>query len=287
MWEDAFVNVNNVKLHCVTQGEGRLVVLLHGFPEFWYSWRRQIPVLAKHFKVVAPDMRGYNLSDKPSGVENYRIDLLVKDVVGLIEHFGEGKAFVVGHDWGGVVAWTLAATRPDVVEKLVVMNAPHPSVWQKKAKTSVRQLQKSWYIFFFQLAEVPERFLSKNNYLFLRETLRRTAVNAKTFTDEDIEEYVKAWSQPGALTAMINYYRANIRPEVFMEDIELEMPKIKAPTLVLWGEDDFALTREVSEGTEDYIDAPFAIKYLPCGHWIQNEMPETVNKHLRKFLLKS
>lgn len=287
MWEDLFVDVDGVRLHCVVQGEGRLVVLLHGFPEFWYSWRRQIPVLARHFRVVAPDMRGYNLSDKPSGVESYRVNLLVEDIVGLIESFGEERALIVGHDWGGVVAWALAITRPEFVERLVVMSAPHPTVWQEKAKASVKQLQRSWYIFFFQLADVPERFLSRNNYKFLRETLRSTTVNANTFSEEDLEEYVKAWSQPGALTAMINYYRANIRPEVFMEDVKLDLPKVKAPTLVMWGEEDFALTREVSEGAEEYVDAPYTIRYLPCGHWLQNEMPETVNKQLLEFLTRS
>ncbi len=285
--DDAFFDVGNVRLHCVVQGEGRLVVLLHGFPEFWYSWRRQIPVLAKYFKVVAPDMRGYNLSDKPVGVENYKINLLVDDVVRLIRNFGEKRAVIVGHNWGGIVAWALAITRPEVVERLVVMNAPHPAVWQEKAKLSVKQLQRSWYIFFFQIADIPEKFLSRNNYHFLRETLRATAVNMNAFSDEDLEEYVKAWSQPGALTAMINYYRANIRPEVFMEDTKLILPKVRVPTLVIWGEEDFALTREVSEGTEEHVNAPYTIKYLPCGHWVQNEMPETVNKHLLEFLAKS
>lgn len=286
MWEDMFVNVNGLRIHCVVQGEGELVILLHGFPEFWYSWRNQIPVLANHFKIVAPDMRGYNLSDKPSGVENYRMDLLVEDVLGIIRHFGEKKANVIGHDWGGVVSWALAINHPEAVERLVVMSAPHPAVWQEKAKLSVKQLQKSWYIFFFQLPEIPEKFLSKNNYMFLRETLRATPVNKDAFSDEDLDEYVKAWSQPGALTAMINYYRANIKPEVFMEDVKLNLPKVKVPTLLLWGEEDFALTRDVSEGTEEYINAPYTVKYLPCGHWVQNEMPKTVNKHLLEFLKK-
>ncbi|MHA1210421.1 MAG: alpha/beta fold hydrolase [Candidatus Freyarchaeota archaeon] len=167
-WEHRFVETNGVRLHCVVQGQGKLMILLHGFPEFWYSWRHQIPVMAKYFRVVAPDMRGYNESDKPEGVENYRLDILVEDVMGLIKAFGEEKAIIVGHDWGAIVAWAFAMAHPEATERLIIMNVPHPAVWQEKAKYIPEQLQKSWYIFFFQLERVPESYFSRNNYLVMR-----------------------------------------------------------------------------------------------------------------------
>jgi len=261
------------------------MIMLHGFPEFWYSWRHQIPVMAKHFKVVAPDMRGYNESEKPVGVENYRINLLVEDVMGLIEAFGEKKAIIVGHDWGAIVSWAFAMAHPEVTQRLIIMNVPHPAVWQEKAKYIARQLQKSWYIFFFQKEKVPESYFSRNNYLALKLMLSGSTVKEGVFSHEDLESFAEAWSKPGALTASINYYRANIRPEIFMEEVPLKFPKITSPTLVIWGEEDLALTQEISKGAEKHVDAPYTIKYIPkCGHWVQNEEPELVNKYLLEFL---
>lgn len=284
-WEHKFVETNGVRLHYVVQGQGKLMILLHGFPEFWYSWRHQIPVMAKYFKVVAPDMRGYNESDKPEGVENYRLNILAEDVMGLIKALGEEKAIIVGHDWGGIVAWYFAIAHPEATEKLIIMNVPHPQVWQEKAKYNARQLQKSWYVFFFQTEKVPESYFSRNNFLAMKLMLSNSTFKKGVFSEKDLEKFVEAWSKPGALTAAINYYRANIRPEIFMEDIDLKLPKIKSPTLVIWGEEDLALTLEVSKGAEKYIDAPYTIKYIPkCGHWVQQEEPELVNKYMLEFL---
>ncbi|MEM3526078.1 MAG: alpha/beta hydrolase [Candidatus Jordarchaeaceae archaeon] len=284
-WEHKFVETNGIRLHCVVQGKGKLMVMLHGFPDFWYSWRYQIPVMSKYFRVVAPDMRGYNESEKPEGVEKYSLNLLVEDVMGLIKAFGEEKAIIVGHDWGAIVSWAFAMTHPEATERLIIMNVPHPAVWQEKAKYIPRQLQKSWYIFFFQKEKVPESYLSRNNYMVLRETLRTSTFKKNVFSEEDLAKFVEAWSKPGALTASINYYRANLRPEIFMEEIPLKFPKITSPTLVIWGEEDLALTLEVSKGAEKYIDAPYTIKYIPkCGHWVQNEKPELVNKYILDFL---
>jgi len=283
-WEHKFVETNGVRLHCVVQGQGKLMIMLHGFPEFWYSWRHQIPVMAKHFKVVAPDMRGYNDSEKPGDVRDYRIGLLVDDVMGLIKAFGEEKATIVGHDWGGIVAWSFAMAHPEATERLIIMNVPHPAVWQERAKYVARQLQKSWYIFFFQKERVPESYFSRNNYLALKLMLRGSTVKKGVFSDEDLERFVEAWSKPGALTASINYYRANIRPEIFMEEVPLKFARITSPTLVIWGEDDLALTLEMSRGAEKYIDAPYTIKHIPkCGHWVQNEEPELVNEYMLEF----
>lgn len=284
-WEHKFVETNGVRLHCVVQGRGKLMIMLHGFPEFWYSWRHQIPVMAEYFKVVAPDMRGYNESEKPEGVDKYRINLLVEDIMGLIKAFGEEKTIIVGHDWGAIVAWSFAMTHPEAAERLIIMNAPHPAVWQEKAKYSGRQLQKSWYVFFFQKEKVPESYFSRNNYIALKLMLSNSTFKKGVFSEEDLEKFMEAWSKPGALTASINYYRANIRPEIFMEEIPLKFPKITSPTLVIWGEEDVALTLEVSKGAEKYVDTSYTIRYIPkCGHWVQNEEPKVVNNYILEFL---
>ena len=154
-WKHGFAKTNGVRMHYVTQGEGDLLLLLHGFPDFWYVWRFQIPELAKHFRVVAPDLRGYNETDRPEGVDKYRLNLLAGDILGLIHALDEEKATVIGHDWGGVVAWSLASFNPEAVERLIILNAPHPNAYITKTKDLLRQLQKSWYIFFFQTPDVP------------------------------------------------------------------------------------------------------------------------------------
>jgi pimeloyl-ACP methyl ester carboxylesterase len=176
-------------------------------------------------------------------------------------------------------------THPEATERLIIMNVPHPAVWQEKAKYIGRQLQKSWYVFFFQKEKVPESYFSRNNYIAMKVMLSNSTVKKGVFSEEDLKKFVEAWSKPGALTASINYYRANIRPEIFMEDIPLKLPKVTSPTLVIWGEEDVALTLEVSKGAEKYVDAPYAIKYIPkCGHWVQNEEPKLVNKYMLEFL---
>src|SRR5713226_3289500 len=203
-WQHGFATTNGIRLHYVEQGEGPLMVLLHGFPEFWYSWRYQIPVLAQRFHVVAPDLRGYNDSDKPEGVDQYQLPHLVEDVLGLVRCFGEQKAILVGHDWGGAVAWTFAATYPEVTERLISF-VPHLGVLQKVAQQGFVEhytaLQSLFYVFFFRVPDVPERFFSKDDYSFF-EAYRR--INPACFTDEAIAEYRKAIAKPGALTAGLN-----------------------------------------------------------------------------------
>jgi pimeloyl-ACP methyl ester carboxylesterase len=277
----------------VTSGSGDLVLLLHGFPEFWYSWRHQIPILSKHFKVVAPDMRGYNESDKPAGVANYSTSLLVQDMKSLIGALGKSKAVVVGHDWGGAVAWNLAMMAPEFVDKLVILNCPHPlALIQSYLSMNFRQLQRSWYVFFFQQPEAPERILSRDNFEFLRMMLQGSAVNKKAFSTEDMNKFVEAWSKPGALTASINYYRANMNPAQIMvmtkdqqDTISKRFHKVKCPTLVIWGENDAALDKSLTLGMEKYVEGPYEIKYIKnCGHWVQQEASDQVNKLLLDFL---
>ncbi|MGB9713980.1 MAG: alpha/beta fold hydrolase [Candidatus Bathyarchaeales archaeon] len=285
VWKHDFVKVDGISMHYVTQGEGKLLLLLHGFPDFWYVWRLQIPMLARHFRVVAPDLRGYNETDKPEGVDNYRLHLIAGDVLGLIHALGEERAVVVGHDWGGIVAWNLAAFNPQVVEKLVILNAPHPNAYVMRTRNLFRQLQKSWYVFFFQTADVPEEVLSRNNYAFLKNMLRQSFVKEGVLTEEDLRVYIEAWSKPGALTAALNYYRANMNPAIMFSEKITAFPKIKSPTLVIWGEKDAALSKDLIVNTEEFVDAPYSIKYVPeCGHWVQIEEPELVNKHITEFV---
>ena len=286
-WKHGFVKTDEIRMHYVTQGEGKLLLLLHGFPDFWYMWRFQIPELAKHFRVVAPDLRGCNETDKPEGVDKYRLNLLAGDILGLIHALGEKRAIIVGHDWGGAVAWSLAAFNPEVTERLVILNAPHPNAHTTSARSFLGQLQKSWYVFFFQTANIPEEVLSRNDYFFLKNMLRFSFVKQDALTDEDLKAYVEAWSKPGALTAALNYYRANLNPARMFSDRTIAFPKIKSPTLVIWGEKDVALSKYLIENLDEFVDAPHSIKYLPnCGHWVQLEEPELVNKHILEFLKK-
>lgn len=280
-----FANVNGIRMHYVTQGKGKLLLLLHGFPDFWRVWKFQISELAKHFRVVAPDLRGYNETDKPEGVEKYSLNFLVKDIRELITALGEKHAILVGHDWGGIIAWSLAAFNPETIEKLVILNAPHPQVYMTKTQDSFRQLQKSWYIFFFQTPDIPEQVLSRKNYAFLRNMIQLSFTKKGILSEEDWKAYAEAWSKPGGLKAAINYYRANSNPSILFSEKPIVFPKIKSPTLVIWGEQDKALSKDLIVNTEKLVDASYSIKYLPnSGHWVQLEEPELVNQRIMEFL---
>ncbi len=281
---DDYATVNGVRLHYVSQGKGPLVLLLHGFPEFWYSWRHQLPFLARKFHVVAPDMRGYNTSDKPSGLSSYYMEELVNDVRGLIQYFGEEKAIVIAHDWGGVIAWDLAAFHPEVVDKLVIMNAPHPLAYMRELKRNPRQRKSSWYVFMFQLPKVPEWYLSHSNYAQLDKILRGWTVRKETFSDEDLDLFRQALSQPGCLTAGINYYRALFRNPSRIERAR-HYPRIKVPTQIIWAEKDHALCKGLTRDLDKYFHGKPEIRYIPdCSHWVQQEQPERVNELLAEFL---
>jgi pimeloyl-ACP methyl ester carboxylesterase len=284
-WKQGFVETDEIRMHYVTQGKGKLLLLLHGFPDFWYVWRFQIPELAKHFRVVAPDLRGYNETDKPEGVDKYNLNILAGDVMKLIHALGEKRAIIIGHDWGGTVAWSFAAFSPEATERLAILNAPHPNAYTTKTKSSLRQLQKSWYVFFFQTPNIPEKVLSRNNFFFLKEMLRSSSVKKDVFTDEELEVYAEAWSKPGAMRGSINYYRANMNPAIIFSDKTITFPKIKSPTLVIWGEQDAALLKDLTAGMDEFVDAPYSIKYIPnCGHWVQLEEPALVNEYILGFL---
>lgn len=281
VWADRFATVNGVRLHYVEAGSGPLVVLLHGFPEFWYSWRHQIPVLAQAgFRVLAPDLRGYNLSNKPRGVANYRIDLLVGDVAGLIAHAGERDAIVVGHDWGGAIAWETALRRPDVVCRLIVLNCPHPAAMARGMR-SPRQLLRSWYMFFFQLPWLPEAALRAENYEAIRRKFREDPVRKGAFRPEDLREYRNAIGRPGALTSAINYYRAAAR--FAGSEMRRERARISAPSLLIWGEQDRYLGTALVEESKRLVPQLRVERIPNASHWVQVDAPERVNRAMLEF----
>ena len=282
-----YAQVNGVRLHYAESGSSNdLVILLHGFPEFWYSWRHQLTALGERYHVVAPDLRGYNLSDKPSRVEDYRIEVLVEDVIGLIEHFGARQAAIVGHDWGAGVAWAVAQKHPERVSKLAVLQVPPAAAW--RANLTLKQLQRSWYMFFFQLPRVPEWLMGRNNFRALERTFTETVIRKGSFTDKDIKRYKDALRQPGALTAALNYYRANVfrlmssRPK---GGENASRGRIRVSTLFIFGEQDFAILPATVQGIARYVDAPYReVRIADSGHWVQNEAVDEVNSVLIDFL---
>jgi pimeloyl-ACP methyl ester carboxylesterase len=279
--------IGGVRLHYVERGSGgRLVILLHGFPECWYSWRHQLMALGERYTVVAPDMRGYNLSDKPARVEDYKINLLVDDVLGLVRHFGREQAAIVGHDWGAGVAWAVAQMHPEYVWKLVTMQVPPMAVW--RANMTLRQALRSWYMLFFQLPRVPEWLMSVNDYAFVERIFKKTVARPGTFTDTDIAVYKKALREPGALTAAINYYRANVFSMFVTRNRsqeEISDGRIRVPTLFIYGEQDHAVMPETVRDVKSYIDAPYReVRIKQSAHWVQNEAVEEVNAALSSFL---
>ncbi|MES2620752.1 MAG: alpha/beta hydrolase [Bacteroidota bacterium] len=277
--QSKFISVNGIKLHYIEEGGGELVILLHGFPEFWFGWRKQIPVLSKQYRVIAPDMRGYNLSGKPANVSDYKIEILAKDIAELVKALGEQKAIIVGHDWGAAVAWAVAALHQEVVKKLAILNVPHPSEMKVAfEKFNLAQWKKSWYIFFFQLPFLPEKIVGTER--FFRKSFAALSMNKNAFSEEDVKKYVEAFKQPGAVKATIAYYRSAFRG-IFSG---VKFHKIEAPVLVLWGEKDIALGKELTYRTKDYCENSCEIIYdSTSGHFIQHDNPDWVNENLLKF----
>ncbi|HEX8664175.1 MAG TPA: alpha/beta hydrolase [Beijerinckiaceae bacterium] len=274
--------VGEVSLHAVEAGppDGPLAILLHGFPEFWYGWRRQIgPLAAASLRVVAPDQRGYNLSDKPQGVESYAIGRLAADVVGLADALGRERFFLVGHDWGGMVAWRVAARHPDRVERLAILNAPHPRAFGPYARHHPGQALRSAYVGFFQLPFIPEAALRAGGFALLRQALLRSS-RPGAFTPEDLARYEAAWREPGALTAMLNWYRAiRLRPARDGDE-----GRIRCPTLVIWGRRDSALESGLAEASAALCDDARIVWHDNATHWVQHEEPEAVSAALAGFL---
>lgn len=282
MPEQRFVETHGVRLHVLQDGpeDGHVVILLHGFPEFSYGWRKQIPYLAAAgYRVWAPDQRGYNLSDKPDGIAAYALDELAADVVGLMDAACCDRAFLVGHDWGAAVAWWVAQTHPERVSKLVVINVPHPAVMLTHLRGSLAQLLKSWYILFFQLPWLPEWAMSLGNWRFGTSALTASA-RPGTFSERDLDAYRHAWSQPKAMRSMIHWYRGLIRKPPAMP----ARPRIQVPTLLIWGVDDVALDMAMAQPSIDLCDDGRLVFFEEASHWVHHEEPERVNELIGAFL---
>ena len=281
--EHSTIETNGIRLHVVQAGpkSGVPVVLLHGFPEFWYGWRKQIPAFVEAgCRVILPDQRGYNLSDKPEGVKAYGVNILVDDIIGLIDALGYEKVNLVGHDWGAVVAWILANKYPERLHKLGIMNVPHPAVMKRFLQRDIEQIRRSSYVFFFQLPWLPEASMRADNWRNLERSLRGTS-KIGSFTNEDIEKYKEAWSRPRAMTSMLNWYRAILRHQPKLpQDL-----RIKVPTLMMWGVKDFALTHRMARPSMDYVDEGNLILFPEATHWVHLDAAEEVNHYLIDFIM--
>lgn len=279
--EHVFLPTNGIRLHVVQSGSryGSLVILLHGFPEFWYGWRRQIlPLTDAGLRVWIPDQRGYNLSDKPEAIAAYRFDELARDVIGLIDAAGVDQCYLVGHDWGGAVAWWVALHYPERVNKLAILNMPHPAVMMQTVFSSFAQLRRSWYIFFFQIPFLAESILRNNDWELMARMLRGGS-KPDSFTVEDIEQYKHAWWYKGAVASMLSWYRAAAQmPPDMSGDL-----RIKVPTLLLWGAEDNALGREMAQPSIDLCDQGKLVFFEEASHWLQHDEADAVNKHLVDF----
>ncbi len=286
-----FAELDGVRLHYVEQGEGPLLLFLHGFPEFWYAWNKQLAVFGRDFHAVAPDLRGYNLSSKPDGIAYYKIDFLLQDIRGLIQHLGCSNCILVGHDWGGFLAWIFAALFPHMVEKLVIVNASHPAIFLRELRDNPAQRQASQYMVLFRNTPALEQVLAADNFAALEQLFVQPAIAHGYFTEDDRKAYLEAWSQPGALAAGLNYYRA---AELGPLESGAPVPEalawmlanllIHAPTLVIWGERDTYILPSNLNGLEQFVP-DLQVKRIPdASHWVVHEKSALVNTCIREFV---
>ena len=267
---EGFAESGDVKIHYVTVGEGPLVVMIHGFPDYWYSWRHQMPALARHFQVVAIDQRGYNKSSQPEGVEAYAADKLVADVEAVLEHFGRDRATIVGHDWGGLVAWQFAMQHPRKTERLVILNLPHPRGIRRELAENPQQRLASQYAVNFQQPDAARALTPE--------------LLAAWVTDRQARErYVEAFRR-SSIEAMLNYYKANY-PRPPYDDPELDYPQVKCPVLMFHGLKDKALLPGALSGTWDWIDNELTLITVPdAGHFVQQDAADLVTRRLLRWL---
>jgi len=295
-FHDSYVAANGVRLHCVTAGEGPLIVFLHGFPEFWYEWKNQLKEFGADHLAVAPDLPGYNLSDKPRGLESYQVTELVEGLRALADHFRGGKPFIlVGHDWGGALAWAFAIAHPESLHRLIIINAPHFAIFRRLLASDPDQQRASQYMLLFRSPQA-EAMLSADHYKLLVDAMMGDLLRTGAFTPADKQAYLTAWGQPGALTGGLNYYRANgvgppipsaMEAEIVQSNATPADPAamvVRVPTLVIWGEKDTALTIKNLEGLDQFVPQ-LTIKRIPDGsHWVIHEKPAEVNGYIREFI---
>jgi epoxide hydrolase 4 len=278
------VHVNGIALHVVLAGpsNGKPLLFLHGFPELWFGWRRQIDhFVSLGYRVIIPDQRGYNLSDKPGGITSYSIDLLVRDVVGVLDAMTNSKAFVVGHDWGAAVAWYLAARYSERINRTAMLSVPHPRVFMKNLIMNPAQLRRSWYTLFFQLPWLPEAILRRRDWAVLVRALRDTSPPG-VFSDFDIEQYKKSWARKGALTAMLNWYRAALLCPSKLA-LDSKPSRVKVPALLIWGKNDQFAGEAMARESLRYCDNGQLEIIETASHWVQHEKPVQVNNLLSQF----
>jgi len=286
-----FADVNGVRLHWVSEGEGPPIVFVHGFPEFWYEWRAQLAEFGRDHRAIAFDMRGHNLSSKPAALEAYRVSHLVEDLRALSEALGMPRFTLVGHDWGGAVAWAFAIAHPARLERLVIVNAPHPAIFGRLLREDPAQQKASEYMLAFRSATAESR-LAENDFAALKRIVLAGLLAAGKITAEDERAYVAAWSQPGALTGGLNFYRAakvgpparDGEPASGTLGTGEGASMVRVPTLVIWGEKDTALLPQNLDGLERYVP-DLTIRRIPDGtHWVIHEQPAVVNRLIRDFL---
>ena len=287
-----YADVNGIRLHYAKAGEGKLILFVHGFPEFWYCWRNQLAEFGRDHLAVAPDMRGYNLSSKPTELSQYEVPHMVADLRALAKSLGYERFTLVAHDWGGGVAWSLAIRHPECLEKLVIINSPHPATFERELARNPAQQAASQYMLFFRSPKA-EAALSANNYANLVDTVLTRGLKKGFFTEEDRHAYLAAWSQPGALTGSLNWYRAarigpptGADPEARSFERDVAASRVEVPTLVIWGEKDKALVIENLDGLDQYVP-DLTIRRIPdATHWVIHEQPAAVNGHIREFLAR-
>jgi pimeloyl-ACP methyl ester carboxylesterase len=288
--EHHYADLDGIRLHYVDAGEGPLMLFVHGFPEFWYAWKNQLEEFSRDHHAVAPDMRGHNLSDKPADVKAYRPKHLVADLRNLIDHLGGRPCIVVAHDWGGAAAWNLAAAHPDYIEKLVIINSPHPVTFARELRDNPAQIEASRYMLLLRQARA-ERLMSENNYARLAGMLSKLTTNQAWLTEEELDCYREAWAQPGAVDCSLNYYRASpLHPATPEEpgaaglNLDPAAFTVRVPTLVIWGERDTALLPGLLDGL-DQVVTDLTVKRIPDGsHWVIHEHPDEVNRLIREFI---
>jgi epoxide hydrolase 4 len=287
-----FADLPECRLHYVSRGEGKPIVCLHGFPQFWFLWRKQLADLGRDHQVIAADMRGYNLSCKPEDPEAYRMRHLLGDLRGLVEELGRGPVTLVGHDWGGIVSWAFALKHPELLDRLVIIDSPPPFTWNRDLRESPKQREAVHYM--VELSKPPpepEQLLSANDYAMLDEMLQRIGSSAARLSKEELAAYHEAWGQPGAITGGLNYYRAARMGEQVVAggvpeeyEAKIRAQQVEAPTLVIWGERDPALLTGLTRGLSEWVPN-LRVETLPgAGHWVPYERPDSVNSLIRAFM---